>query len=440
MNMDPPDPSTSTGRWGAEPLAERSAPVDKARRGRRWWLIGTVSAILVLSGAFYLVRRSIIHSLSESCREALRAEDWEQVERLAGRWRWWDRGKAAPLIYLAEAANRTERYERAVELLDQLPNEDPMTPPALLERAEILFGPLNRAIEGAETLERAIKLDPESVEARRRLIYFYAYTLQRRKMVDLAYDTIRHNCDLPETIVYILLQDSLSFSNAYKENTRWLRGDPDKELFLVARALHRIRSSGVDDTEDPKEGPRDKDGTPFHRKVVAEYFAKFPQNLELMAYYLQLSSTSGDVDEVARLLSRAPPEAENDNRFWRYKGWLHAAQGELRQAKESYERALLLNGYDYVSRHQLAGVERRFKRLEQVKALEELAIEGKAVQRELRQLEDVANVPEGLLKRMALYAEKCGDDVVASQLNYRIGQWSEEWSGMRAEPAVSVDD
>ncbi|MBL7044963.1 MAG: hypothetical protein ISR77_40425, partial [Pirellulaceae bacterium] len=361
------------------------------------------------------------------------------MERLAGRWRWWDRGKAAPLIYLAEAANRTERYERAAELLDQLPDDDPMTPPALLERSDIQFGPLNRPIEGAETLDRVIKLDPKLVEARRRLVYFYAFTLQRRKMVDLAYDTVRHDCDLPETIVYILLQDSLSFSNAYKENTRWLRGDPDKELFLVARALHRIRSSGVDDTEDPKEGPRDKDGTPFHRKVVAEYFAKFPQNLELMAYYLQLSSTSGDVDEVARLLSRAPPEAENDNRFWRYKGWLHAAQGELRQAKESYERALLLNGYDYVSRHQLAGVERRFKRLEQVKALEELAIEGKAVQRELRQLEDVANVPEGLLKRMALYAEKCGDDVVASQLNYRIGQWSEEWSGMRAEPAVSVD-
>ena len=435
--MDPASSSASTGRWGHEPLLERSVPIDKARRGRRWWLIGTACTILVLAGAFFLVRRSVILSLSGSCREALRAGDWERVERLAGRWRWWDRGKAAPLIYLAEAANRTERYERAAELLDQLPDDDPMTPPALLERSDIQFGPLNRPIEGAETLDRVIKLDPKLVEARRRLVYFYAFTLQRRKMVDLAYDTVRHDCDLPETIVYILLQDSLSFSNAYKENTRWLRGDPDKELFLVARALHRIRSSGVDDTEDPKEGPRDKDGTPFHRKVVAEYFAKFPQNLELLAYYLQLSSTSGDVDEVARLLSRAPPEAENDNRFWRYKGWLHAAQGELRQAKESYERALLLNGYDYVSRHQLAGVERRFKRLEQVKALEELAIEGKAVQRELRQLEDVANVPEGLLKRVALYAEQCGDDLVASQLNYRIQQWSEEWSRTRIKPKAS---
>ncbi|MBC8867912.1 MAG: hypothetical protein H8E44_00755, partial [Planctomycetes bacterium] len=111
------------------------------------------------------------------------------MERLAGRWRWWDRGKAAPLIYLAEAANRTERYERAAELLDQLPDDDPMTPPALLERSDIQFGPLNRPIEGAETLDRVIKLDPKLVEARRRLVYFYAFTLQRRKMVDLAYDT-----------------------------------------------------------------------------------------------------------------------------------------------------------------------------------------------------------------------------------------------------------
>ncbi len=436
--MDPTDSSTPTDRWGEQALLVPSVPIDKARRVRRRWLIGTLCAILVLVGVFCLVRHTVIKSLSESCREALRAEDWERLEELAGRWRWWERSKAAPLVYLAEAANQTEQYERAVELLDQLPDADPMTPPALLERSEILFGPLNRAIEAAETLERAIKLDPTLVEARRRLVYFYAYTLQRRKMVDLAYDTIEHDCDQPETNVYIMLQDSLSFSNAYEENTRWFRGDPDEELFLVARAIHRIGSRGLDEREDPKEGPREEDGTPFHQKVVAEYFERFPHNLELLAYCLQLSCTAGNVDEVARLLSRAPPEAANDNRFWRYKGWLHAARGEFPQAKESYEKALLLNCYDHVSRHQLAAVERRFKQLERVKELEEMVLEGKAVRHQILQLENVAAVPPGLLKRMALYAEKCGDDLVAGQLNYRIEQWSEEWSRVRAKPKVSL--
>ena len=435
--MEPVSSSTSTDRWGDQPLLVPSAPIDKAKSTRRWWLIGTLSAILVLGGSFYLVRRTRINSLSESCREALRTEDWKQVERLAERWRWWERGKAAPLIYLAEAANQTERYEQAVELLDQLPDADPMTPEALLERSDILFGPLNRPIDGAETLERAIELDPKLVEARRRLVYFYAYTLQRRKMVDLAYDTFQHDCDLPETVVYILLQDSLWFSNAYEANTRWFRGDPDNELFLVARAIHRIRSRGLDEREDPKEGSRDEAGTPFHQNVVAEYFTRFPQNLELLAYYLRLSSTAGDVDEVARLLSRAPPEAADDNRFWRYMGWLHTARGEFRQAKQSYEKALLLNCYDHISRHQLAGVERRFKRLEQVEALEELVREGKALRRQIQELENVVVVPPELLKRMALYAEECGDDLVASQLNYRIEQWSKEWSRMRAKAKAS---
>lgn len=437
MDMDSESSSTSSDRWGDEPLMVPSSPIDKARSGRRWWVIGTICTILVLGGAFYLVRHIVINSLSDSCRAALRAEDWERLEQLAGRWRWWQRGKAAPLIYLAEAANRTEQYERAVDLLDQLPDADPMTPPALVERSAILIGPLNRPIDGAKTLERAIKLDPTLIEARRRLTYFYAYTLQRRKMVDLAYDTIEHDSDLPETYVYLMLQDSLSFSNAYDENTRWFHSDRDQELFLVARAIHRIGMKGLDERENPKEGSRDEDGVPFHRKVVAEYFAKFPQNLELLAYYLQSSSTAGDVDEVARLLSRAPPEAATDNRFWRYMGWLHAARGEFSQARENYEKALMLNCYDHVSRHQLAGVERRFKRLDQVKALEELVLEGKALRRQILELENVANVPPELLMRMAAYAEKCGDDLVAGQLFRRVEQWSEEWSRIRAEPKTS---
>ena len=444
--MDPESVSPHTDRWGdlqsqSSGAIDKVQAMDKAKRGRLWWLIGTLCGILVLGGAFWLVRRTVINSLSDSCREAIHAEDWKRLDVLAGRWCMWEWDNAAPLIYRAEAANRTGQYERAVELLNDLPDEDPMTPPALLERSEILFGPLNRATEAAETLERAIEIDPKLTEARRRLIYFYAYTLQRRKMVDLAYDAIQHDCDLPETYVYLMLQDSLSFSNAYEENTRWFRGEPDEELFLVARAIHRIRSRGLDERQDPMEEPTDQAGPPLHKKVIAEYFNRFPQNLELLAYFLRLSSTAGDIDEVARLLARAPPEAADDNRFWRYMGWLYAARGEFHQAKQSYEKALLLNPYDHISRHQLAGVERRFKRPERVAVLEELVRGGKAVRRAILELENVAKVPPVLLKQMALYAETCGDDLAAEQLKYRIEQWSDEWSRerIRVTPESETD-
>ena len=433
--MDGTDVSTRLDRWG-EPLPSSPGVPERRPGGHWWWPIGAICVVLILAGGFYLVRRSVIQSLSASCREARRAKDWERLEELAERWHWWQRGKAAPLIYLAEAANETKRFERAAEVLERLPDADPMTPLALVERSSILFGPLNRPIEGAASLERAIKLNPKLIEARRRLIYFYAYTLQRRKMVQLAYDTIEHDCDLPETYVYLMLQDALSFSDAYDVNTRWFLGNRDEELFMVARAIYRITTKGLDDTVDPRDGPVDESGIPYHRKVVQEYFTRFPNNLELLAYFLQLSVTAGDVEEAARLLSRAPPEAEADNRFWRYMGWVHTARGELYQAKKCYEKALFLNGYDHLSRHQLAAVERRFKQLDRVKALEELAREGKMLRRQILQLENVARVPPGLLKRMAAYAEKCGDELAAGQLRFRIEQWSEEWS--RADPKPSL--
>ncbi len=432
---------TSVDRWG-EVLPQEPADGSTGRRSRRrrWVVPVAVGLAIALFAVLYEVRRRAINSLTVSCRESIRAEDWDGLERLAGRWHAWAPFQAAPLIFQAEAANRRGEYKLAVERLDRLPDSDPLTPPALLGCSSLQFEQLNRPLDGAQTLERALRLDPRLAEARRRLIYFYAFTLQRRKMVQQAYEAIRQDCDLPETYVYLMLQDSLSFANAYDENTKWFRGDRDNELFLVARAIHRISSRGLDVTEDPREGTRGKDGSPLHRQVVAEYLARFPQNVELLAYHLQTSSEAGDLGEVERLLSHAPPAAATDNRFWRYKGWLHAARGELADAKQSYEKSLELNCYDNVTRHQLAGVERRFKRLDQVKLLEELALEGKNLRREMLGLKRVDSVPPEVLKRMALYARECGDTLVAGKLLLRIDEWSEEWAGLREASALPRSD
>jgi len=129
------------------------------------------------------------------------------------------------------------------------------------------------------------------------------------------------------------------------------------------------------------------------------------------------------VEEVARLLASAPAEAAGDHRFWRYQGWLHAARGELAEAETAYRNALALNCYDFVSRHQLAGVRRRFRRMEEVKTLEELAAEGKALRRDVLRLERVDRVPRSVLQRMAEYARKCGDHAVAGKLLMRLEEW-----------------
>ncbi|HUG71607.1 MAG TPA: tetratricopeptide repeat protein [Pirellulaceae bacterium] len=383
------------------------------------WVV-VLGTLVIFSAAFVAGRQIRIQTLEKACQTGVDAGDWATVRQAATQLRFWQPSKASPVIFLAEAANQQGRLEQAVSLLRQLPDDDPMTPPALLECSHLLFGPLNRPLDAAEVLERALRCDPSMREARRRLIYFYAFTLQRRKMVEHAYAAIEHGSDMPETYVYLFSQDYLSFANAYDENSRWLEGNPDEEIFLVARAIYRIVSMALDETEDTSKVPVDEaTGIPMHKRQVADYFKRFPNNIELLAYFLREASTNGDAAEVARLLSTAPSAAADDNRFWRYMGWLHRNNEEWLDAERCYQKALQINPYDYVTQHQLAAVGRRLNRPEYVETLEPLAREGQNLRRELLQLPNVTSVPLPLLNRMAIHAAACGDKVVAGRLYER---------------------
>jgi tetratricopeptide (TPR) repeat protein len=149
----------------------------------------------------------------------------------------------------------------------------------------------------------------------------------------------------------------------------------------------------------------------------------------------------GDAEEVTRLLAGAPPEAAADNRFWRFKGWLHGARGELDEAEAAFRKAISLNCYDYASRHQLANTLRRMRRADEAKALTELSREGREIRRVLYSLESVAKVPRNVLQRMAKYAKACGDDLVAEKLTLRLKTMFDtpvpEESGTGSEGRVS---
>lgn len=428
-SLDPEGTSTPAEEaaydaWG-EPVSAPTAASNTVRRG----LVGAICVMLVLGavGGLFAVRRVAIRSLTESCRTAVSDRDWVRLDELGRRWRWWDPFAAAPLIYRAESAYQRGAFERAVYLLDRLPDGDPLTPRALVEQSSILFGPLNRPIRGAEVLERAVRLDPKNVEARRRLVFFYAFSLQRRKMVDHIYEAIRLECDPPEVYIYLVARDWLSFSNAYAENTKWALGNPDEELFLVSRAIYRVLTMGLDYTEDPTDQPAGEGGVPFHHKVIADYFRRFPQNLELIVYHIEMAVSKGDTDEVVRLLAQAPAEAAADSRFWRYKGWLHTARGEFGEAEAAFEKALELNPYDYRSQHQLAGVERALARFDRVEQLGRLSRLGTALRRDILLIDRVDTVAPDILKRIAEYAEGTGDTLVADRLMVLLKDWAPEW-------------
>jgi tetratricopeptide (TPR) repeat protein len=425
------DEAVAFDAWG-EPLPPPSHS-GTGRHWRRWVLIGGAGVLLIaIGGVFHALRQAVIHSLAQDCRAAMHGEDWELLDQLGARYRRWSPFTAEPFIFLAESAYRRGALERAVHLLDLLPDNDPMTPPAILVQSSILFGPLNRPIRGAEVLERAVRLDPRNAEARRRLIFFYAFSLQRRKMVQHAYEAIRWDCDSPEVYVYLVARDWLSFSNAYAENSRWSLNNPDEELFLVSRAIYRVLTKGLDYSDDPIDQPVGDDGVPYHRQVLAGYLEQFPENLELLVFHLEMAQTQGDIDEMVRLLSRAPATAAEDNRFWRFKGWVHSTRGELADAEAAYQQALKLNPYDYRSQHQLAVVERSLRRFDRVERLENLSQQGTTLRRDILVMERVDLVPHDILQRIAAYAEAVGDVMVATKLRERFLTWGAQQQGLTA--------
>lgn len=409
--------SESAIQDGPAPAA-RPAP-RKSSLGRR--LILLIVLFTVGAGGYFGWRAWHLGALESNCRRALEAKKWDELADFGRRLSWWQPGRAAPWMFRAQAAHEKGDLSDAAFYLNQLPDRDPKTPEALVERAALLFGPLNQPLEAEVSLRRALRLNPTIVEAHRRLIFFYAFTLQRKKMVDQIQSSIEWDCDLPETYLYLISQDWLSFGNAYEMNTKWMQSDKESELFLVARVIYRVTSFGLEQQPGELAAPDDdKSGIPYHERALADYFQRFPSNLELLAYYLKQASNDGDVERVAKLLATAPPESADDGRFWRYKGWLHDARGESSEAETAFRNAIRINAYDFVARHQLASVLRKAGKGAEVEQLERLYEEGKALRQTILELPDVQKAPRSVLWKVVEHATHCGQSEIAQKLARRL--------------------
>jgi len=362
--------------------------------------------------------------LRDDCRKAHQAGDYAAEERLAGQWVQALPGAAEPLFFLAQAQLGLGKKREAAETMGRLPDGDPLTLTALGDRADLLFGDLQDPREAARTCERILRIDPTNGDAHRRLCFFYAATLEREKLAAQGRRAIQLGCETPETYVYLLGSDWLTLSNTMTVNSHWLQAAPDDERYLVAAARGFVSNSGLEeDVADKAEGEEDVvPALPEHERRLRELLERFPGNLELLAYFIQKATTRGDRDEVTTLLGQAPPEAVEDNRFWRFKGWVHSQDGEGDEAVAAFRRALELDPYDFSSQHQLAGALRKQGNLEDAARLSRLAAQGRALRKRILEQPDVRAVPPAVLAEMADYARGCGDGPIADTLEARIRQ------------------
>lgn len=357
------------------------------------------------------------------CRAAMSRQSWDELESIADRWSAWDPQNGEVWQYRAQAAGFRKDWPTAAKFLWRIPDGDPRAVQAMIEVSKLGFTHLNDPLQGAKACERILQNNPQAAGAQQQLIWFYAMTLQREKLLRQIRSATNAQSEPREAYVYFFLADTLRTNIAVKLNERWLESAPDTELFQVARVLQlpdsEVEPSDTSAAPSVGETPRAPEGR-SKLELVDELLNRFPHNVELLAYNAEERIAAGDVDGVATLLSQAPDAAKQDSRFWRIKGWLHESANELEEAAAAYRQALELHSLDWNTMNRLSIVERRRQNVSEVERLTKLVEHAKAIRKDLRQLAAVELVTPSILNELAQLARDCGDREIGPALDRRL--------------------
>jgi cytochrome c-type biogenesis protein CcmH/NrfG len=390
-------------------------------RKRIYWLSGAILLTVGCVGGMKLYDSWEQHrngEFEQLCRAADQKRDWESLIKTAEEWSQWRPISADAWLFLAEGYLQTGKVEKSLHALDQVRRHDPKAVPALNKKAEIEFDLLNRPLLSEQTSLELLQLEPRLTVVRSRLIFFYALSLQRVKLIEQIKASIEYGSEPPDAYVYLFLCDHLYFSNGSQLNSKWLRSSPRSEVFLIAAAvqfeqiMQRLENQ-TDETAKTRRESQDK---------LNRFLAQFPNNSALLRCFLHRYAEESKVDDVARILAMVPPEAGNDSVFWRFRGWYQAAVDDLEGAEEAYRKSLELTQIDWRTWLGLAEVLRLKGDLQEAERCQKIALTGKRLRQDILQLPTAKDITDAQLHRISEYAEACGDSQLANHLQFRLQQ------------------
>ena len=352
------------------------------------------------------------------CKEAQNESRWIDLETWSARWSWFEPQEADAWLLLADAVQHQNRFAEAAEYLSSVPANSPKAPAAILLESKLYFGAANRPLEGEVACRRLLALQPKATMAHALLIRFYAFTLQRKKLEDQVRAAILVDQEPRDSYIYYFLADSLNMAGGEQLNTLWLTSYPDEELFLVARALQAVSSD--EDKPAATEVAADKILNAREAQIV-KLLERFPHNINLLADQIDAEIVKGHLENVLRLLKNAPATAESDNRFWRFKGWVHYAKGEFQEAELAYRRALKMHPMDWQTLNRLSEVLRARQETKEIDRIQSIVKRIQDLRGEIREIQVVEEAPLDVLKSLAGLATECGDDFIANALQRRVG-------------------
>ncbi len=386
-------------------------------------LVGVAVVLLTLPFALRHWNDYRCATLAKQCRLARNNDEWDKLQALTTDWTSRDPQNGEAWLNRGIAATGQGSWAEAAEHFWQVPDSTLQAVPAMIELSKLSFTHLNQPLRGEAACERILAIDPLAAGARQQLIWFYAMTLQRAKLRQQILEAIRLEREPREAYVYYFLLSTLRSEEAVALNTRWLEGSPNSELFLVASVIN-LPDPQTGSSETPNSSAANdnrSDATKDDKlKQVAQLLTRFPHNLELIASHAEEQFARGDFATAAEILQNAPESAAQDGRFWRFKGWLHDANGEMQESIAAYRQALELHPIDWNTMNRLAVVERRVHNQPEVKRLTDLIERGNETRMRLKTEKAVEVVSPQILREMASLFRDCGDHEIATALEFRL--------------------
>jgi tetratricopeptide (TPR) repeat protein len=394
-------------------------PGATSRPGRRFhWGIAITVCVALASAWFFAdwqhSRRSTEFRLI--CKKAAVTDDWELLHQSASEWLGWDNDCDEATLFLAEALAQKDEHASAVQLLNSVSDDYHSIVQVLSYKAEMLMADLRRPHDAATAWLAMLELEPNASVPRQRLIYVYAMTLQRQKMLALIMDSIKLNSEPQESYSYLLLANDLNFSDGLAMTTRWRSADKENRILEIAQAVYAART--LLDNSLPKFGTSTV--MPGNRELLDLCLEKYPDSIEALALKIDEAIFAGKVDAVAKLLAQAPEAASQDNRFWRFRGWLLQSQGKLDSAEKAFRYSLELHPFAWRSRLLLADVLRKQTRPEEAEDESQLALLGKSLTNRILHSPNARDLDESLVTEMLEYVKRTGPQSVTDAFSRRL--------------------
>lgn len=390
------------------------------KRPRTLALIVWIAGVVILAGSMgagvYWWKSYTIQAAATACQTALDEGRWDDARRWADLWTQRQPDDGSAWFARAEAARRQQDWTATEESLGRIPTTHRRFLRAQALRGDLALDALHDPFRAIAIWKDLLQTVPSSELGHQRLIYLYAMTLQRQAMVQQIRTAIKKRSEPPEAYGYLLAANALVFSDGYPRVSQWLRKQPDDETLRVAQAVFAARTN-------PSKGQRMfgvGDGLKANLQLIEKCRIDYPQNLEVLAYLIETAIAEGKFAAVGSLLEELPASADNDSRFWRYRGTWLDSQRRAPEAAEAFQKSIALHPMDWRSHHELGTIARILQQPDVAARHADLGQRGKQLERQILELPNAAQADEQLMRNVRRYAQECGDEDAVFGLSFRL--------------------